>query len=668
MECRELDIQFGVDYYPEHWPRERWETDARLMEELGVQVVRMAEFSWSRLEPEKGRFRFGWLDDAIALLARHGIRTVLGTPTAAPPAWIIAENPEIQPMDANGLRRHFGGRHHDCQSNAVYREHIRRYVTAFAGHFAKNPNVIGWQVDNELGNSHGNLCFCPSCEERFRQWLREKYGTVESLNEHWGTVFWSQDYSDFSQVTAPRTTAAGQNPSQLLDWKRFCSDLVLEFHQFQAEILRASAPDKFITHNMMGFSEKVSYFQLGDKLDFSSHDQYPGGHFREGQNELRADAQAAELDFIRGTRQKSFWIMEQQSSITGWEVLGRVPKPGQLALWAMQSAAHGADAIVFFRWRSCAVGTEQYWHGILPHSGVPGRSYREIGQLIRRAGPLLRQVRGALPQSRAAIVFSYDQEYAFDIQPHHPQLTYVDHVMTYYRALFRRNIPVDFIREEEDFSRYQWIIAPLQYLMYPELEQKYREYVRRGGNLVLTMRTGVKDAYNRCMCQAPLPGGLSDVLGLQVPEYDCLRETSVEIQWDGRTYTGEKWSDLIEPAAARPLAVYGSEFYAGTPALTVNRFGEGRAYYVGTEMSPALADRFVEEMVSQGLEPLASTPLGVEVARRVSGNRRWYFVLNHTGQTQYVTLPPHWIPWDGQRRSALPPFAADVYTEEEEEA
>ena len=197
-----LDLLCGV-YYPEHWPRERWAQDAKMMREMGISIVRMAEFSWSKWEPREGEFHFEDLDEVIEILAAEGIDCILGTPTAAPPAWIIEKNPEIQPIDSRGMQHYFGGRHHDCQSNPVYRKHIKRFVTAFAEHFAKNPHVVGWQIDNELGNSHGDLCFCPSCEERFRLWLKEKYGTIENLNKCWGTAFWSQEYTSFDQMIAP---------------------------------------------------------------------------------------------------------------------------------------------------------------------------------------------------------------------------------------------------------------------------------------------------------------------------------------------------------------------------------------------------------------------------------------------------------------------------------
>ena len=246
-----MSAYFGVDYYPEHWPRERWETDARMMRDMGIGIVRMAEFSWAKMEPSEGDFRFEWLDEAIRVLSRHGIRTVLGTPTAAPPAWIIEKDPDILPVDEQGLRKHFGGRHHDCQSNPAYRAHVRRFVTAMASHFSDSPDVIGWQIDNELGNSHENLCLCEHCARAFRDWLKIRYGGIESLNEAWGTAFWSQQYSSFDQVPAPLVTPTAHNPSLLLNWKRFCSDLVADFLKMQSDILRAHCPNQFVTHNMM---------------------------------------------------------------------------------------------------------------------------------------------------------------------------------------------------------------------------------------------------------------------------------------------------------------------------------------------------------------------------------------------------------------------------------
>ena len=659
--------QFGVDYYPEHWPKERWPIDAQMMREMGIQIVRMAEFSWQKFEPREGELHFEDLDEAIEILAAEGIDVILGTPTAAPPKWIIDRNPEIQPTNWHGHQRFFGSRHHDCQSNPTYREHIRRYVTAFANHYAGNPHVVGWQVDNELGNSHGDLCYCASCQKRFQQWLKDKYRTIDELNRAWGTAFWSQGYDDFTRIPAPKITAAwGVNPSHELDWKRFTSDLICEFHQFQADILRAAAPDKWITHNLMGFSSKPSYYDLGEQLDFTSHDQYPGGHFHARHDEYRADWHGAELDFIRAVKQKPFWVMEQQSGITGWDVLGRAPKPGQIPLWAMQSVAHGADTIVFFRWRSCAMGTEQYWHGILPHSGVPGRYHAEISAMMKHYAPLLKEINGAMPQAEIAILRSYDQERAIDIQPHHPHHRYTQHLMTYYKALHRANIPVDFVGEHQDWSAYKVLIAPLQFLMTEEWCQKLRAYVEQGGNLVLTWRSGIKDGTNLCHTEGPVPVWLAGLTGVNLLEYDCLRDTDGLVRWDGVDYPCSLWCDVLHATTAEPVAEYAHEFYAGTPAITRNRFGKGEAWYVGTTMGDALADRFIAELcTSADIAPLMATPHGVEAVRRVKDGKTWLFLLNHHESAQQAEVPAGFRPWDGADwQGEIGPLGVQVFVKE----
>ena len=660
--------QFGVDYYPEHWPRERWATDARMMREMGIQIVRMAEFSWQKFEPRMGEFHFEDLDEAIAILAAEGIDVILGTPTAAPPAWIIERDPDIQPTDWHGQQRFFGGRHHDCQSNPMYREHVRRYVTAFAAHYADNPHVVGWQVDNELGNSHGDLCYCPRCEEAFRLWLRVKYDNrIDNLNRAWGTAFWSQGYDDFDQVHAPKINAAwGPNPSRDLDWKRFTSDLVCEFHQFQADILRSAAPDKWITHNLMGFCSKPSYYDLGKQLDFASQDQYPGGHFHARHDEYRADFHAAELDFIRAVKQKSFWIMEQQSGITGWEVLGRTPQPGQIPLWAMQCVAHGADTIVFFRWRSCPMGTEQYWHGILPHSGRPGRYYRETRGLMEKYSPLLREISGAAPTAEVAILRSYEQEWAIDIQPHHPRHRYIQHLLTYYKALHRANVPVDFVGEQHDWSSYKVLIAPLQFLMTEEHLRKLRDYVAKGGHLVLTWRSGIKDNTNLCHTDGPVPGLFEQLTGVRLEEYDCLRDTDGLVRWDGKDYPCSQWCDVLTPVSALPAAEYAHEFYAGTPAITRNAHGEGECWYVGTTMGDALADKFIAELCTAAdVAPLLATPHGVEAVHRVKDGKRYLFLLNHNREAQQVDVPAAWRTWDGAAWTGeIGPMGVQVFVDE----
>ena len=638
------DIHFGVDYYPEHWPEERWQTDAVLMQKMGIQAVRMAEFSWHKLEPQEGNYDFAWLDRAVKLLGEHGIMTIVGTPTAAPPAWMVRKHPQILPVDRQGRVREFGGRHHDCQSNEVYREYCRKIVTAMAQHYADNPYVIGWQPDNELGNSHQDLCTCDSCRDHFQVWLEKKYGTVEQLNKAWGNAFWSQEYNSFREIGAPRLTVCGENPSMMLDWKRFCSDLIVDFMEEQTRIIRKYCPKHFITHNYMGFADTVNYYDLGRLLDFVSHDQYPGLFMMTGQSpqdHMPNHVLAATLDVVRSYKNKNFWIMEQQSGNTGWQVMGRAPEPGQLSMWTAQSVAHGADAIVYFRWRVSSFGTEQYWHGILPHSGNPGRRYEELSATVHKLGPVMEQMKGSMPKCEVGIVFSFDQDYALEIQPNSPKLHYTAQLLKYYRALYDEQIPVDFVPAEGKFDQYKLLIAPLQYIMTPKLEDKYFEYVRNGGHLILTMRSGIKDDTNINMTDREIPGRLADLAGIEVLDYDSLVSNSAKAQYRGKIYDIDVWSDLIHVTGTETevLAEYASEFYKGTPCMTANPYGKGACIYIGTEPGEEMMKAVMKSIVSAaGIRALGRADDGVELMSRESRDTRWLFALNHTNEERKYSI------------------------------
>ena len=639
-----MQFYFGADYYPEHWPRERWDTDAQLMEEMGLQVVRMGEFSWAKFEPEEGVYCFEWLDDAIALLGAHGIKTVVGTPSAAPPAWMIQKYPEILPVDSHGERKGFGGRHHDCQSSRIYRSYIRKLVTAMAEHYKKNPHVAGWQIDNELGNSHMDLCMCESCRAAFQDWLRKKYGTIERLNQEWGTAFWSQNYNSFEQIPAPRVTPTAHNPSLLLDWKRFCSDLIVDFQQMQVDIIRKICPGHFITHNMMGLYDKTDYFDLAESLDFVSHDQYPLGYYQKNFGQPPEEL-ASNLDIMRGTKNKPFWIMEMQAGPTGGDMVGVTPRPGQLRLWTAQSIAHGADTIVYFRWRTCTFGYEEYWHGILPHNGVPGRRFEELKKTAKEFTPVLEDIQGIVPQNEAAIFFSYDQDWAFQIQPHHVDLKYEEVVQRYYNAFFRAKIPADFIGKLEDMDRYRVVVAPLQFLMDGRTEDVFIRYVENGGRLVLTFRTGVKNENNICMSDAPLPGRLGKLLGLEIPDYDCMMGFDAGIAWMDGSVEGRcnLWSDILTLKGAEPLAQYTSEFYAGTPAVTRHAYGKGAAYYVATSPDDAVLNRLIDCLKAElQLYSCGEAIDQVEMAVRPGRENAYLFLLNHTAQKQTALPVADW--------------------------
>lgn len=628
------NIKFGADYYPEHWAPENLETDASLMEELGLDVVRMGEFAWQKMEPSKNNFNFSWLDEAIEVLAKHNIKTVLGTPTATPPAWIIEENPEILPVNKTGIRLSFGGRHHDCQSNLIYRDHIKRIVSKLANQYKNNKNVIGFQIDNELGNSHDNLCHCSSCRSAFQNWLNEKYKNIDNLNNAWGTVFWSQTYSKFSQIPTPVITPNGHSPSLLLDWNRFHSDLIVDFQKYQINIIRNIVPEKFITHNLMGFHDSINYFNLSNDLDFVSHDQYLTTHF----SKTKTFENAGAVDLMRSLKKKSIWIMEQQAGPTGWEILSNTPKPNQLALWSMQSIARGADAVVFFRWRTCSFGTEEYWHGILPHSGIPNRRYVELKQHIEDIKLHMDKFKGMLPNSEIAILYSYEQNWAFKIQPHHPDLSYINHVKKLYKGFYDKNIPLDFINEFEDFSKYKILLAPLQFLMNTDLKNKLENYAKNGGVVVFTMRSGVKDMENKCYIEDSLPGLLRNMSGIKISDYDCLFEEENIIVYENKKYPVTLWADILIPITADVIAVYNSNYYRDCPAITKNKFGNGYVYYIGAEVNNDFIEAFYTKELNIIVPQAFATEENIEYSIREDKENKYVFVLNHGDTPKTVDM------------------------------
>ena len=654
-----MNFQFGVDYYPEHWPEERWETDVRLMAEMGLKVVRLAEFAWNKLEPAQGRFDFTWLDRALAVFDRHGLKAVLGTPSAAPPAWLIAAHPDILPVDSEGRTRGFGGRHHDCQSNPTYREHVARIVGAMAMHYGKDPRVVGWQTDNELGNSHEDTCHCRHCKTAFQIWLKEKYGDITDLNRAWGTVFWSQTYDSFTQVPTPALTLTAHSPSLLLDWKRFHSDLIVDFQQKEIDLLRAGTTCQFITHNFMGYFDLIDYFKLATPLDFVSHDQYPWGFWDvpPGKN---PGLLASTLDLMAGLKGQAFWIMEQQAGPTGWQILARTPRPGQLALWAAQSIARGADTVVFFRWRSCTVGTEQYWHGILPHNGVPGRRYEELKALIAALAPVMPRFEGALSGAEVAIVHSYEQNWAFEIQPHHPDLDYVKFAQEVHAAFFEKNVPADFVSDRADLGRYKLVVAPLVFLDLPGVSDHLKSYVKAGGHLILTVRTGVKDTANVCLTENALPGPYGELLGIEILDYDCLRGVTVPVTSGKVSGQGRFWWDVVTLKGARTLASGTGTDHAGEPATTAHTSGKGVAMYWATVPDQALMAALVDQaLVDAGIESLGTSAPGVELARRRSAEGDFLFMLNHTSEARSQEPGQGWIALVGG--TSLAPFGFSVF-------
>jgi len=654
---------FGVDYYPEHWEESQWEKDAAMMQAAGINFVRLAEFAWVKMEPAEGRFDLAWLDRALKVLNAHGIKAVLGTPTASPPAWLMAKYPDIAAMDENGVRYRYGSRRNYCLHNPNFIAATRRIVTAMAEHYKKHPGVIGWQIDNELGEPY---CYDAVCRAAFQKWCRVKYQSLDALNKAWGTIFWGHTYLSWAEIPLPwNTLYKAFNPSLALDYRRFHSEATRDYLRLQVDILRQIAPGQAITHNAMGMYDGIDYSDLHTVLDFVAWDNYP--MFADQANYA---GPGLSHDLMRGTKPKqNFMVMEQQSGLPGWTTFwGRQAAPGLFRVWDYQSVAHGADGVCHFRWRTSRYGTEQYWQGILDQDSYPNARYQTVSRTGKELGQLTDLLRGSRVVSSVALLVSPDTRWAFQIQPPVKDFNYNQQLHHYYDAFRHAGISVDVLFPRSDFSKYKVIVAPALFVLDESLVEKLTTFVKNGGTLVLSYRTGVKDQHNVFTNQT-LPGPLAELAGVAIHDYDPqVGQEQEVVATDGTHWPARVWFDILDPTTAQTLATYGKGYYAGKAAATLNRLGNGTVFYIGTEFSsPEPYARLVDFIAKEaGLPQLAGLPQGVEFAVREKPGKKIIFLLNYTENPQKVTLDrPYQNALTGESEAAevpIPAFDVKVLT------
>ncbi len=627
---------YGVDYYPEAWDESQWEKDATMMQEAGINFVRLAEFAWVKMEPREGRFNFDWLDRALKVLNAHGIKAVLGTPTASPPAWLYEKYPDIAAMDANGNRYRYGSRRNYCLHNPAFIAATRRIVTAMAEHYKDHPGVIGWQIDNELG---GPKCFDPASRAAFQKWCQRKYQALDALNQAWGTIFWGHTYQAWSEIPLPwNTLFNAHNPSLALDFDRFQSDSTHEYLDIQTAILRETAPRQAITHNEMGMYSGVDYYDLNRSLDFVAWDNYP--MFEKDYAQYTGPGLAHDL--MRGSKDnQNYMMMEQEGGLPGWSVFwGRQAPPELYRVWAYQSVAHGADGVCYFRWRTSRYGTEQYWQGILDQDSYRNSRFQVVARTGKELGQLTELLHGSKVVSPVAMLVSPDSRWAFEIQPLVEDFHYDRQLHDFYDAFRRAGISVDVAFPQSDLSAYRVVAAPALFVTDQTLADKLGAFVTNGGTLILTFRSGVKDEHN-VVTNRTLPGAFAELAGVAIHEFDPQLNEAQEVVGPGESrFPARVWSDILEPTTAKVVATYGKGYYAGKAAVTENSVGKGLVYYVGTgSTSPFFYDRLIARAAQKNALPLnAKLPQGVEVAARQKAGTKILFVLNYTSNPQTVPL------------------------------
>lgn len=639
-------IYYGGDYNPDQWPEETWQEDMRLFKLAGINIVTLPVFSWAKLQPEEDRFDFEWLDKILAMVHDNGLSVCLATSTAAQPAWMSKKYPEVLPVEFDGRKRKHGGRVNFCPNSSVFRKLSGQLARKMARRYKHHSALAVWHI----GNEYGTYCYCENCEKAFRLWLKERYGTIGELNKRWNLSFWGHTVCDWEEVVAPsglsemwkdgyleRTTFQGM----ALDYKRFMSESSLNCYLNEYEAIREESKDIPITTNLMGSPFKpLDYFKWADYMDIISWDNYPG---------LTASPAAVAFnhDIMRGLKGgKPFMLMEQTPNQTNWHAYNSLKRPGVMRLLSYQAMAHGSDTVMFFQMRQSIAAGEKFHGAVIEHVGHEHtRVFREcaaLGEELKKLSGIV----GSTFKSRIAIVFDWENWWAVELSAGPTvQLKYADQVVKYYQAFYDLNIPVDIIKPDSALSGYKLVLAPVLYMTKQGFTSSVEAFVREGGAFVTTFFSGIVDENDRVI-PGGYPGELRKLLGIWVEEIDALEPdmrnsffVSSETGYLKGSYACSMLCDLLVAEGAKVLAAYEKDFYAGMPALTVNAFGKGKAYYIATDPEQRFLDDFMKTLCDDlCIQPAIEAGPGVEITQRFKEDREFTFILNHLQDKMCIDL------------------------------
>ncbi|MFF8601332.1 beta-galactosidase [Streptomyces sp. NPDC015232] len=631
-------LAFGGDYNPEQWPEEVWQEDVRLMREAGVTLVSVGIFSWALLEPEPGRYAFGWLDRVLDLLHENGVRVDLGTPTVAPPAWLYRAHPEALPVTAEGVRLSYGSRGAICHGSAAYRAAAAGITTALARRYGSHPALALWHVHNEYGVPV-SACYCDNCAARFRHWLHARYGSVDAVNEAWGTAFWGQRYGSYEEIDPPRATATVGNPGQQLDYRRFADATLLENFRAERDILRALTPDVPVTTNFMtalSQCDAVDYWAWGREVDLVTNDHYL---ITDGRRTHVNLAMAADL--TRSVAGGAPWLLlEHSTSGVNWQARNPAKRPGEMARNSLAHVARGSEGALFFQWRQSRRGAEKFHSAMLPHGGTDTRIWREVVAL--GAGlEALEEVRGSRTVPDVAMVWDWHSWWAQNLEWRPTEAHEArERADSFYEALYDRHLTVDFAHPEADLTAYPLVVVPALYLATEAAGKNLRAYVEGGGTLVVSYFSGIVDEHD-AVHPGPYPGVLREVLGLTVEEWSPLLDAQrVTLTGPGgAALSGDVWTEFVRPRGAETVWTYADGPAAGGPAVTRHRLGRGTAWYVSTRLDPTGLDPVLAAACADaGIAARTGLPYDVEVVHRAGRDARYVFALNHSAADAEVPL------------------------------
>ncbi|NMM95600.1 beta-galactosidase [Bifidobacterium sp. DSM 109960] len=635
---------FGGDWNPEQWPEDTWEHDIEMLEDAHINEATINVFSWALLQPAEDRYDFSMLDRIVALLVKHHFNIVMATGTAALPGWMVREHPEVIRTEQNGTRHVFGGRHNFCPTSPYFRKVSRVLAAHVAERYAGTPGLVTWHVCNEYGGG-GGLCYCEQCAESFREWLKAKYGTVENLNKAWCANFWSHTIYDWADVVPPVSYGDGISDAKCvvsglqMDYRRFQSQAQLECYKNERDAIREYDAATPITTNLMGTFKDLDYFEWAKEMDVVSWDNYPG-------MDTPPSYTAMCHDLMRGIGgNKPFMLMEQTPNQQNWFPFCKVKRPGEVRKLSWQAVAHGADTVQFFQMKQSIGGCERFHGAVIAHDGTEeSRVFKETAALGEELSRIGKRIMGSRIESRVAIMFDWQSYWSLEgcVGPT-AGFNYPNEVHRFYRALWRRNVPVDFIESTaslDELKNYDLVIAPALITVLPGVAETLESYVADGGSFITGYMAGIHDEHD-LVVPGGYPGKLRKLMGVWVEEIDALApDETIEVHGDVVDAKGEIVASIIHREGAERLASYGgNEFYAGHSALTVNTYGKGKAYFVGTPLDETGMSAFMAPIIQQlGLKSF-DTPEDVSLSiRHADDGTRYAFLINQSANGKQLYL------------------------------